>query len=207
MERNGARPILSLMNISWSDLNNVQDAGDYPFRDGTISVTFAEVAIWKKNPDAQFRLMRKHPIQSAFKYVLGRQIEETLAADGAEFIYESSNGDSWCLTRDPATGAQAVMHRAEPLGEALGPRVFPDGLWVLFGEVTVVPALPVVVPFIDEPVALPVAAEPPAAGLPPAVAPPACASAKVPESANAVANAIVLIFMLVSLVSVQDKSP
>ena len=87
----------------------------------------------------------------------------------------------------------------EPLGEALGPRVFPDGLWVLFGEVTVVPALPVVVPFIDEPVALPVAAEPPAAGLPPAVAPPACASAKVPESANAVANAIVLIFMLVFL--------
>src|ERR1700686_3308092 len=72
----------------------------------------------------------------------------------------------------------------DPLGEALGPRVFPDGLWVLFGEVTVVPALPVVVPFIDEPVALPVAAEPPTAGLPPAVAPPACASAKVLESAN-----------------------
>jgi hypothetical protein len=114
MERNGARPILSPMNISWSDLNNVQDAGDYPFRDGTISVTFAEVAIWKKNPDAQFRLMRKHPIQSAFKYVLGRQIEENLAADDAEFIYESSNGDSWCLTRDPATGAQAVMHRPNP---------------------------------------------------------------------------------------------
>jgi hypothetical protein len=80
----------------------------------TISVTFAEVAIWKKNPDAQFRLMRKHPIQSAFKYVLGRQIEENLAADDAEFIYESSNGDSWCLTRDPATGAQAVMHRPNP---------------------------------------------------------------------------------------------
>jgi hypothetical protein len=84
-----------------SDLNNVQDAGDYPFRDGTISVTFAEVAIWKKNPGAQFRLMRKHPIQSAFKYVLGRQIEENLAADDAELIYESSNGDSWCPTRDP----------------------------------------------------------------------------------------------------------
>jgi hypothetical protein len=29
----------------------------------------------------------------------------------------------------------------EPLGEALGPRVFPDTLWVLFGEVTVVPAV------------------------------------------------------------------
>jgi hypothetical protein len=114
MERNGARPILAPMNISWSDLNNVQDAGDYPFRDGTISVTFAEIAIWKKNPDAQFRLMRKHPIQSAFKYVLGRQIEENLAADDTELIYESSNGDSWCLTRDPVTGAQAVMHRPNP---------------------------------------------------------------------------------------------
>jgi len=29
------------MNISWSDLNNVQEAGDYSFRDGTITVTFA----------------------------------------------------------------------------------------------------------------------------------------------------------------------
>jgi hypothetical protein len=90
---NGARPILSPMNISWSDLNNLQDAGDYPFRDGTISVTFAEIAIWKKSPDAQFRLMRKHPIQSAFKYVLGRQIEENWAADDAELIYESNNGE------------------------------------------------------------------------------------------------------------------
>jgi hypothetical protein len=81
------------MNISWSDLNNLLDAGDYPFRDGTISVTFAEIAIWKKSPDAQFRLMRKHPIQGAFKYVLGRQIEENWAADDAELIYESNNGE------------------------------------------------------------------------------------------------------------------
>lgn len=102
------------MNVSWGDLNNVQDAGDYPFRDGTISITFAEIAIWKKNPGAQFRLMRKHPIQSAFKYVLGVQIEENAAASDAALIYESSNGDSWCLTRDPVTGAQAVMHRPNP---------------------------------------------------------------------------------------------
>jgi hypothetical protein len=99
------------MNISWSDLNNVQEAGDYPFRDGTINVTFAEVAIWKKHPGAQFQLMRKHPIQGAFRYVLGRQIEEKSAPADPELIYESSNGDTWCLTRDPATGARAVMHR------------------------------------------------------------------------------------------------
>jgi hypothetical protein len=43
----------------------------------------------------------------------------------------------------------------EPLGEALGPRVFPDGLWVLLGEVTEAPAVPVVLPLDVEPVALP----------------------------------------------------
>jgi hypothetical protein len=113
-ERNGAFSIKSAMNISWSDLNNVQEGGDYPFRDGTITVTFAEVAIWKKNPGAKFQLMRKYPIQSAFRYVLGKQIEEKLASAETELIYESSNGDSWCLTRDPATGARAVMHRPNP---------------------------------------------------------------------------------------------
>ena len=91
----------------------------------------------------------------------------------------------------------------EPLGDALGPRVFPDGLWVLLGEVTEAPAVPVVVPFAVEPVELPVAADPPAAEVPPEApldeAPPACASAKVLESAKAVASAMVLSFMVVSL--------
>jgi hypothetical protein len=113
-KRNGSGSIWSVMNISWSDLNNVQTAGDYPFRDGTISVTFAEVAIWKSHPGAQFQLMRKHPIEGAFKYVLGRQIEEKSAPADNQLIYEGSNGDTWCLTRNPATGARTVMHRPNP---------------------------------------------------------------------------------------------
>jgi hypothetical protein len=64
------------MNVSWSDLNKVQEQGDYPFRDGTISVTFAEIAIWQKNPNTQFQLMRKYPLLGPFRYVLGRQIDE-----------------------------------------------------------------------------------------------------------------------------------
>jgi hypothetical protein len=32
----------------------------------------------------------------------------------SDLIYESSNGDSWSLTRDPATGGRAVMHRPNP---------------------------------------------------------------------------------------------
>jgi hypothetical protein len=62
--------LFAMMNVSSSDLNNVQQAGDYSFRDGTITVTFAEVAIWKNNPNAQFRLMRKHPIRGVPRYVL-----------------------------------------------------------------------------------------------------------------------------------------
>jgi hypothetical protein len=92
----------------------------------------------------------------------------------------------------------------DPLGEALGPRVLPDGLAVLLGPVTgpvvvELPALPVVVPFLVEPVAVPLAGEPPAAELPPAD--PLCASANVLDSAKAVANAIVVSFIVVSLVS------
>ncbi len=102
------------MNVSWNDLNNVRGAGDYPFRDGTITVTFAEIAIWKNNPDAKFELMRKHEVQGAYKYVLGRQIEEQPVPTDSELIYESSNGNSWSLTRDPLTGARAVMHRPNP---------------------------------------------------------------------------------------------
>ena len=62
------------MNVSWSDLNNVDQAGEYPFRDGTITVTFAEIAVWKKEPDARFQLMRKNPIQGQISYVLGRRV-------------------------------------------------------------------------------------------------------------------------------------
>jgi hypothetical protein len=94
----------------------------------------------------------------------------------------------------------------EPLGEEFGPSVLPEGLAVLFGYVTAppVPELPVVVPFIEEPVVVPLAAEPPAVELPPAEPPedpPLCASANVLESAKAVASAIVLSFIVVSLCS------
>ena len=89
----------------------------------------------------------------------------------------------------------------EPLGEAFGPSVLPEGLAVLFGLVTAppVPELPVVVPFTEEPVVVPLAAEPPAVELPPAEDPPLCASASVLESAKAVASAIVVSFIVVSL--------
>jgi hypothetical protein len=101
----------------------------------------------------------------------------------------------------------------DPLGEALGPSVLPDGLWVevgpVAGPVVVDPAvLPVVVPFVDEPVVLPVAAGAPAEELPLAEPMPLCATANEAVSANAAANAVVANFIVVSLVLLtKDDSP
>jgi hypothetical protein len=68
------------MNISWNDLSNVRERGDFPFRDGTITVTFAEIATWENHPGARFQLMRKYPLQGAFSYALGKQIGEKAGA-------------------------------------------------------------------------------------------------------------------------------
>jgi hypothetical protein len=60
------------LKIGWSDLNNVQEAGQYPFRDGVITVLELEIAIWRKHPTAMFTLMRKNPIRDRVEYVLGK---------------------------------------------------------------------------------------------------------------------------------------
>ena len=60
------------MKIGWSDLNNVQEAGQYPFRHGVITVLELEIAIWRKHPTALFTLMRKNPIRDRVEYVLGK---------------------------------------------------------------------------------------------------------------------------------------
>jgi hypothetical protein len=68
--------------------------------------------------------------------------------------------------------------------------------------------LPVVVPFVDEPVVVPLAAGAPAAELPLAEPVPLCATANEPESANVAANAIVANFIVVSLALLtKDNSP
>ena len=59
------------LKIGWSDLNNVQEAGQYPFRDGVITVLELEIAIWREHPKALFTLMRKNPIRQGVEYVLG----------------------------------------------------------------------------------------------------------------------------------------
>jgi hypothetical protein len=59
------------LKIGWSDLNYVQEAGQYPFRDGVITVLEQEIAIWRNHPKALFALMRKNPVRQSVEYVLG----------------------------------------------------------------------------------------------------------------------------------------
>jgi hypothetical protein len=98
------------MHVSWSDLNNVADTGDFPFRDGRITVTVAELAMWKENPQATFLLMRKNPARGAPSYVLGQLVADRSEKAREDIFYKSSNGDTWSLTRDPTTGEPVVKH-------------------------------------------------------------------------------------------------
>jgi hypothetical protein len=94
----------------------------------------------------------------------------------------------------------------DPLGEPLGASVFPDGFMVVLEP----PVVPLVRPTVEPGgllIEFPVADEPvlgatelPAPEVPPPAPPLLCASANVLESASAPANAIVVSFMVVSLV-------
>jgi hypothetical protein len=92
----------------------------------------------------------------------------------------------------------------DPLGEVLMAG-FPDGFRPLFAPAAALPALlpvppvvevpVVVVPFMEEPVVVPLAADPPAAELPPAAPLLLWANANVLLSARAAANPIVTSLM------------
>ena len=98
------------MSVFRSDIgNDVQAPGDYPFRDGPLPVTAAEIAVWKQSPDAVFQLMKKHPVDGRVAYVLGPRVEP--GTSSPHLIYQSSNSDSWYLTQDTVTGARVVMHQ------------------------------------------------------------------------------------------------
>jgi hypothetical protein len=102
------------MNVSWGDVNNVREPGEYQFRGGRLTVTAAEIAIWKSDPNALFELMQKGPVQSPGRYVLGKEVNDVRTPQDEDPFYSSSNGDSWSLARDPRTGAKVVLHRANP---------------------------------------------------------------------------------------------
>jgi hypothetical protein len=92
----------------------------------------------------------------------------------------------------------------DPLGDALGESVLPDGFIgvgetdeLLFIEPGALPTVPLVVPGADV-VPVPLIAAPPLVAAPAPAPPVPCAKASVLDSANAPANPIVVSFMVVS---------
>jgi hypothetical protein len=59
------------LKVGWLDLNHVQEAGQYTFRDGMITVLELEIAVWRQHPKAVFALLRKNPVRQSVEYVLG----------------------------------------------------------------------------------------------------------------------------------------
>jgi hypothetical protein len=119
------------------------------------------------------------------------------------------------LSYRPVPEPGPVGVTVEPLGEEPAPIVLPDGFVVdpaPLAEPAVLPVelpAPLIVVPLEPPVPAPAllpldpAAEPPAA---PPAPPPACASANVLERAKAVANAIVVILMVVPLGCCSDNN-
>jgi hypothetical protein len=72
------------MVIAWTDLNNVQEAGDYSFRDGRITISFAEIAVWKNNPRATLVASPGNGVDRAVESKAGRDTRqvEILHRDG-----------------------------------------------------------------------------------------------------------------------------
>jgi hypothetical protein len=53
--------------ISWIDIDQVSEPGEYDFRDGIIRIKRKDLEIWKKDPDAKFTVVRFVPITGAVR--------------------------------------------------------------------------------------------------------------------------------------------
>jgi hypothetical protein len=67
----GPRPKIGLeakgSKIAWIDVDQVSEAGEYAFRDGVVRIKRAHLAIWKKDPNATFTLVRLFPTTGTYK--------------------------------------------------------------------------------------------------------------------------------------------
>jgi hypothetical protein len=97
------------MKVAWSDLNDVEEAGRYPFRDGFITVLETELAFWRTHPTALFTLYRKNPIRDQVEYVLGTpELENPKREQIIHRAYEL-----WEQAGKPDGRDEEFYHRAE----------------------------------------------------------------------------------------------
>ena|ERR1700687_5438787 len=68
--------------ITWFDVDQVGETGEYAFRDGVITIRHRHLEIWKRSPDTRFTLVRFLPATSGLqKYGLVQDLDEVNAQD------------------------------------------------------------------------------------------------------------------------------
>jgi hypothetical protein len=90
------------MKVAWSDLNNVKEAGRYPFRDGVITVLEIEIAIWRSNPKAIFNLSERTRYEIKLNMFLGisdRPRKARLDQSGLHHLRKPNSGRGFSLDR------------------------------------------------------------------------------------------------------------
>jgi len=66
--------------ISWFDVDQVGETGEYAFRDGVITIRRRHLEIWKRSPDTRFTLVRFLPTTGGLqKYGLVQDLDEVKA--------------------------------------------------------------------------------------------------------------------------------
>ena len=53
--------------IAWTDVDKVEEVGEYAFRDGVIIIKRKHLDVWKRSPDATFTLVRFVPASTGFQ--------------------------------------------------------------------------------------------------------------------------------------------
>lgn len=59
------------MKISWRDVNETEEPGNFPFQGGYLSIKASEIAIWKEHPDAVFTVVPFQATVGPKRCVLG----------------------------------------------------------------------------------------------------------------------------------------
>jgi hypothetical protein len=65
--------------IAWTDVDKVEEVGEYAFRDGVIIIKRKYLDVWKRNPNATFGLVRFVTESSPPKY--GLDMDNLLTGD------------------------------------------------------------------------------------------------------------------------------
>lgn len=60
--------------LTWSDIDQAKKPGQYPFREGVVTIADRHIAIWEMYPEAVFRAVRGTLFSGGVFYALGSYV-------------------------------------------------------------------------------------------------------------------------------------